>query len=382
MSAARSHKPLPVAEWPRTDRDAWSKATAAGDEFSDSGIAARWAPRTQQNAELAYGRLLGFLRGKRRLKPVRRVGERLVPDNLCRLGYELSSQLAPYTVLGIFASLGVAFKAMDPAADRRVLNTSISRLAQAVKSTRDISGNLLSPRELVAIGRSIMEEAEKQTRHSWRSASLYRDGLLTMFMALCPLRPGAVSEMQIGIHLIVEGGSVTVQLPPAERKKRRPEDVPFTDELARRFLRYLTHYRPMFPAPVPEHAQALWLSRNGLPLDRDKLSRRIKERIGSRSGKRFTAHMFRHPCATYIVDVAPERALMIAGVLGHAGFRTAQRHYIKGQQHMALIKYQEAVRHLTRRGRSKLHDRAEVGRDGRVAPARPKATAGPHQPRT
>jgi hypothetical protein len=61
--------------------------------------------------------------------------------------------------------------------------------------------------------------------------------------------------------------------------------------------------------------------------------------------------MFRHACASYIVDIAPEQALMVAGVLGHAGFRTAQRHYIKGQQHIAVRKYQEAVRAVMRRGR-------------------------------
>jgi hypothetical protein len=51
------------------------------------------------------------------------------------------------------------------------------------------------------------------------------------------------------------------------------------------------------------------------------------------------------------VDVAPERALMIVGALGHSGFRTAQDHYVKGQQRMAVIKYQQAVRQL-KRGRS------------------------------
>ena len=59
--------------------------------------------------------------------------------------------------------------------------------------------------------------------------------------------------------------------------------------------------------------------------------------------------MFRRAAATYVSDVAPERALMITGVLGHAGFRTAQRHYIKGQQHMAMIKYQEALHDLISR---------------------------------
>jgi integrase len=221
----------------------------------------------------------------------------------------------------------MAFKAMAPTANRSLLNRIDSRLSQTAKSVRDITGNLLSPKELVEIGTEMMDEAEAQTRHSWRRASLYRDGLLTMFMALCPLRAGAVSEMRLGYNVVIGRDGVSVRLPPAERKKRRLEDVPLPADLARRILRYISHYRGMFPAPEPEHADALWLSRNGLPLDRDDISKRIKERMGRRTGKRFTAHMFRHACATFIVDVVPELA------------------------HTAVRKYQGAVSDLLKRRR-------------------------------
>jgi hypothetical protein len=214
MPGARSHKALPVAEWPDLDREAWRRASMSGDEFSVSGIAARWAPRSRENAELAYGRLLGFLLRRGHLRSAQSVGERLVLEELREFGYELSGQLAPYTVCGIFASLGMAIKAMDPTADRRHLNQIIARLGRTAKSVRDISGNLLRPTELKAIGVAMMDEAEKQSRLSWRRASLYRDGLLTMFMALCPLRPGAVSELRIGVNVIIDGDRVAVRLPP------------------------------------------------------------------------------------------------------------------------------------------------------------------------
>ena len=353
MTRARSQKALPVTEWPELDREAWSLANQAGDEISGWGTATEWAPRSIENAEQAVGRFLGFLARNDRLRPVSRVGERVVLENLRAFGYGLSAQLAPYTVLGIFASLNMAFAAMDPTADRSLLNKLISRLARSAKSVRDIGSNLLSPKELETIGRSMMEEAEKQTCRSRRRASLYRDGLLTMFLALCPLRPGAVAEMQIGTHLLVQGSRVVVHLPPDERKKRRLQDVPLPDELMHGIVRYLECYRSMFPRPAPEHAKAVWISSNGNAFDRGGISRQIKIQMARRTDKQFSAHMFRHACATYIVDVAPERARMIVGVLGHAGFRTAKRHYIKGQQHMAVKKHQEAVRDLMRRGRSR-----------------------------
>jgi integrase/recombinase XerD len=359
MYPARSHKSLPVAEWPAVDREASRKANDPGDEFSGWGIASQWAPRSRENAELAYGRYLGFLRRNSRLHPVRRVGERLMPEDLRAFGYELSAQLASFTVLGIFSTLNMAFKAMDATADRTFLIMITSRLSLTAKSVRDIGGNLLSPRQLVKIGTSMMEKAEGQTRRSSRRAALYRDGLLIMFMTLCPLRPGVVTELQIGTHLLVEGDSVTIRLPPEKCKKRRPEYVPLTDELTSRILRYLGYYRPMFASPTPEHAQALWISWSRNALGRNSLSRIIKERINRRTGKSFTAHMFRHAAASYIVDVGPERARMIVGVLGHAGFRTAQRHYIKGQQHVAVKKHQGAVRDLMRRGQTRRTHRSQ-----------------------
>jgi len=157
--------------------------------------------------------------------------------------------------------------------------------------------------------------------------------------------------MRIGEHLLIEDGSMQIRLPPVLARKRRVEDVPLTPELTRRLARYLAHYRPMFPQNS-KHARALWLSRFGRPLSRVDISHRARAGIGARTGKNFTGQMFRHACATHIVEVAPERARLIVGALGHTGFRTAQDHYIKGHQHTAVRRYQNAVLGLTRRVRS------------------------------
>ncbi len=353
MAHARSPRAFPLADWPDVDREAWERASAGGDAFVEGGAASRWAERTRENAQLAYGRLLAFLSRAGRLHPVRRVGERLVTEDLCAMGRELAAQLAPYTVLSVFTSLNQAFSAMDPSVDRTVLNTLASRLSQTVACVRDIPGNLIAPSDLVAIGERLMERAERQTSKSFRRASLYRDGLLLAFMALCPLRPGAVSEMRLGTHLLVDGDRVALHMPVIEARKRRPEHVPLPVALQARFLRYLVFYRTMSAAPPGEYADAVWLSRHGLPLTRGVLSKRVKERVGRETGKRFSAHMFRHAAASYIVDAAPEQALMVAGVLGHSGLRTAQRHYIKGQQHMAARAYQAAVKRLRVRAKKR-----------------------------
>ena len=345
MSTARSRRALALAAWDLIDQAAWITANDPGDEIAASGLAATWAPRSRDNAELAYGRYVGFLGHTGRLRPIVRVGERLVAEDLCTFGRELSAQLASITVLGIFASLNMAIKAMDPTADRTVLKTIIARLSRTAKSTRDIGGNLVSPRFLVAIGTAMMDNAEQMDGASWERAGQYRDGLLIMFMTLCPLRPGTVSEMRIGEHLLIEHDSMRIKLPPVLARKRRVEDVPLTPELTRRLARYLAYYRPMFPQR-PDHARAVWLSRYGRRLSRVDISHRVKAAVGARTGKNFTGHMFRHACATHIVEVAPEQARLIVGALGHAGFRAGQKHYIKGQQLTAVRQYQDAVHDL------------------------------------
>ena len=353
MSARKSYKPVAVADWPPADQAAWNRATEAGDPISGSGIAARWSKASRDNAARAYGRYIGFQKRNGRFRSVSCVGERLSEQDLCAFGRELASQLAPYHVRGIFASLGMVFAAMDPAADRSVLTAITARLARTVKCTRDIAGNLIRPHELIAIGGSMVDEAEQSEKHSWRDARLYCDGLLIMFMAYCPLRPGAVADMRFHEHLIVEGDRVTVRFPAVEGKKRRIEDVPLPDALARRILRYVTHFRPLLSMHGTQHPGAVWLTAHGNPLDSISLTKRIRHALKPRTGKNFSAHMFRHSAATFIADYAPELARMIVGLLGHSAFRTALRHYIRANQHTAVRKYQEGVTYLLRQAQRK-----------------------------
>lgn len=166
MSATRSHPALPLDAWWATDQAAWMATIDAGDGIEPPGLAATWASRSCENAKLAHGRYSGFLYRNGRLRPVARVGERLVAEDLCAFGRELAAQLAPITVLGIFASLNMAIKAMDPTADRTVLKTIIARLERTAKGTRDIAGNLVSPRTLIAIATAMMDRAEQMPGRS------------------------------------------------------------------------------------------------------------------------------------------------------------------------------------------------------------------------
>jgi integrase len=54
-------------------------------------------------------------------------------------------------------------------------------------------------------------------------------------------------------------------------------------------------------------------------------------------------HMFRDAAATFIAETTPERALLAAGVLQHTNLQMTKDHYIRGQQHQMLHRYQDAI---------------------------------------
>ena len=68
----------------------------------------------------------------------------------------------------------------------------------------------------------------------------------------------------------------------------------------------------------------------------DTLADRIERIIWERKEMRFAPHNFRHSAATFVSEVAPLQALMIAGVLGHSDLKTAMKHYIKGKQRLSF----------------------------------------------
>lgn len=359
--AAKSALPLPFKEWPPNDQKAWLEAIAIGDEYDPGGDGANWGLRSRENAFNSYGRYLAFLKRSGRLDIAATASDRVQASDICSFARELWSQLAPYSVIGVLGSLGSAFKALAPKTGREPINALIGRLERRAHSVRDIEANLISPRELDRIGVELMDEAEASTsrRMDWRFC-MFRDGLLVSFLANCPLRPGAVVDMRFGVHLIQENGTFRVHFPQLANHKRRIEDVPLPPQVASRFVRLSEFYYPAIAGAQDLRGQPVWLSCFGHPLDRVTLSKCLRERLRPETGKTFTAHMFRHAAATFIAEETPERALMIAAVLGHSGFRTAKKHYIKGQQIAQYKLYHELVAELRLR-----HDSSIILADDR-----------------
>ena len=100
-----------------------------------------------------------------------------------------------------------------------------------------------------------------------------------------------------------------------------------------------------------QHPTAVWLTAHGNRLDVRSLSKRVRHNIKIKTRRNFSAHMFRHSAATFIADFAPDQVRMIAGMLGHSGFRTGQDYYIKGTQHSSMHTYHACVADMVRRAK-------------------------------
>jgi hypothetical protein len=70
-----------------------------------------------------------------------------------------------------------------------------------------------------------------------------------------------------------------------------------------------------------------------------RITRVTKEHLGFP----VNPHLFRDAAATFITDVAPERAQLSAGALQHTNLQMTKDHYTRGQQHQMLHRYHDAI---------------------------------------
>lgn len=336
------------ADWPdHPDRWAWAVATRPGDDFTEGGPAAHWRPGTRKNIEAAYSRYLEFLaRRFGRLPEVGAVEERLVHGDLRDFHRELVQLgLAPITIANTFIGISQAFRVMAPEADRSALLAALSRMMCRAHPSRDVDGRILPPTVILREAALMIREAESNCTRSptLDEAVMFRTAALLTFGALCPLRAANMAMTIIGKHLVLEGNRGFVQFDAAELKGKRARKFPMPTELVGVLSRYLTRYRPVLLRDRCDTGY-LWLSKWGNRMCPGTLSIVVATTMQRRTGKHFTMHCFRHSAASFVADVAPERARMAAGVLDHRKFRTTARHYIRGQQRNAFRTFHKAVK--------------------------------------
>lgn len=324
---------------------AWEVANRDGDLLTGRGPAAHWRPKTRLTARKAYGNWLRFLRDTHRLGSADSIGSRLTEENLRNYIAALRARARPNTVLTQLRYLSSAIAVLYPAADRTLLKLALSRLTPGARPVRDKKAKLVSPLTLLDLGQTLMAEWQYRPAHDPRlNAMDYRDGLMIGFLSLCPLRLENLAAIVIGEHLTFDSGTPRLAFTAEEMKGKRLLEFDIPSLLQDRLALYLSDIHPMLYRGVQSGAP-LWPSlHTGKPqMSEHGIYTRITQVTEKHLGHPVNPHMFRDAAATFITELAPEHAMMAARVLQHADLDVTMRHYVHGQQHLAALKYHEAI---------------------------------------
>lgn len=190
---------LKLEEWPEADRAAWQTRLRLGDLFEPGGVATTWAEATRGMELNGYGRWLTWLVQTGRLDPTSSPADRVTTEAASSYLAELKRAVAPFTVSARIQQLGNAMRVIAPSGDWRWLQRAADRLQVGATSVRNKRERLQSPEQLIALGRSLMNQADTalQTAPTIR-ATLCRDGLMIAFLAHRPMRRKNLAAMRLG----------------------------------------------------------------------------------------------------------------------------------------------------------------------------------------
>jgi integrase/recombinase XerD len=363
-----------IAAWPEADRLAWTAALREGDIFEPMGSAVRWAPRTRNKVAVAYGRWLTWLERAGGLEPAAGPADRVMPANVGRYIADLeAADNSPYTVLGRVRDLTNAMKAMAPDQDWGWLRRIARRLRRKVRSVRNKRARVVPSSELWGLGLALMEEAEGPSGGSRLArASRYRTGLMIAMLAARPLRRCNFASIEIGNHLVKEGGRYSLRFEEAETKTEAPIDDLIPTGLNPYLERYLSDYRPFLTGrtgrwknrlpDLPPPGVHLWVSNYASAMSEGAIYDQIRNLTRAKFGHALNPHLFRDCAATSVALEDPEHVYIVKSLLGHSSLQTSRKHYEHANSYGAMGQYQKFVLTWRRDGRDPKH-RAETDQE-------------------
>ena len=341
--------PLPVAEWPASDRSTWLKAKAPADIFDNPHRGNDWAPASWRKAEVGYGRWLRWLTlhhpEQLALPPEARLTEGLLRG----WNSTLAATLAPMSQLSLIEDVTRAISILAP---KLKVSSPLIRLHANLRASATPSRNkrerLVMADVLRDLGRSMLAEA--LTKNSWsdrRRAVAFRDGLAISLLVYRPFRLKNFASLRIGHELVQSAGKWHLVLPREDTKNNRPHEARFPKALLGDLATYLDRFRPILLAGeagcTPSGTDALWVSETGSAWESGALSHRIADLTQSRLNRRIPPHWFRDVAATTIAVEAPRNIADAHLLLGHASHLTTQKHYVQAQSLQAGAKFQAAM---------------------------------------
>src|SRR6266849_4679693 len=317
-----TRRALPLADWPRVDRELWDAALRPGELFDDGGVRAGYAPSSNQKVVKGYSTWLQWLSHQGLLDPDARPGSRITRAAVGSYIKALWNQISTGTLINLLEDLYSAARIMDPHLDWLWMRKIISRVQAQHIPAQAKHEKIVSAAALLELGLELMRQAELDCNIK-RKAVTYRDGLM---------------------------------------------------------ISVLSDRRGRWATPVGD---ALWVSADGSPIRDRPTHQRIVERTRAAFGHPVNPHLFRDCVATSVALDDPDHFGIAARLLGHRTQATTERYYDQARSIDAIRRHQELVIGI-REGTIQLgHSEEDVPRCARLfTPAIRQTSSGKPRSRT
>jgi len=338
---------LPLEQWPQADLTAWHRALEDAGPFGPSSVASAWSEDTCLNIKLGYARWLAWLleHGEDLDQPP---PDRITPARVAAYIADLRRINSDFTVLMRISALCDAMRLFTPKRDWGWLRTGRNNLAARCVPVRNKAARIKPVDELIKLGRAHMRKAERAPKLPPLSrAVLFRDGLMIVLLAYCPVRLSNLAMITLGRHLFRRNSGYDLHFSRDEVKWGQPIERSVPTDLVAAFSRYLDHYRPVLLTRGGlqnlRECGALWISRKGTPLHHRTIRGRIKEHTRVAFGEHLWPHLFRDCTTTFVATEAPQQVRIVKSLLGHRKMRTSEKHYNQARSLEASRRYQQIL---------------------------------------
>jgi len=341
-----TRRALPLADWPRVDRELWDAALRPGELFDDGGVRAGYAPSSNQKVVKGYSTWLQWLSHQGLLDPDARPGSRITRAAVGSYIKALWNQISTGTLINLLEDLYSAARIMDPHLDWLWMRRIISRVQAQHIPAQAKHEKIVSATALLELGLELMRQADLDCNIK-RKAVTYRDGLMISVLSVRPLRLRNFVGLELYRTFLRRGHAWWIDIPAEETKTKVPIEMPLPDEFTSAVDVYLRDYRPVlcgrrgrWASPVGD---ALWVSADGSPIRDRPTHQRIVERTRAAFGHPVNPHLFRDCVATSVALDDPDHFGIAARLLGHRTQATTERYYDQARSIDAIRRHQELV---------------------------------------
>jgi integrase len=317
---------LPIAEWPKTDRDGWDRACQPGRRLQRGGAASHLAPVSQADIANRYGLYLDFLQRHGRLDSTLGAISLVTPANVNEFIAELQARVRSVTVWNSVYKLRRAAQLIAPERDFGWL-TEIEKDIALVMVPRSKADRLVLTERLVEAGLVLIKEAEMFGKTPLECAVGVRNGLLIVLLALDPIRVKNFAALAIAETFVNVDGRWWIYVPADDTKSNFVDQRQVPEFITDEVNKYVDKHRKVLTRDN-DAEPALWVSSTtGQQMTAKNLGTLISRLTRETIGVDVSPHLFRTAAASTVAVHGGKFAHIASPLLNHRDESITEEHY-------------------------------------------------------